>query len=257
MFKNAFAFLQKIGKSLMLPVSVLPVAGLLLGFGASNFSFLPEVVSHLMAAGGGAIFGNLALIFAIGVALGLTENDGVAAIAAVVGYVVLLATMGVMAPVLGSEPAMVMGMKAMETGVFGGIIAGALAAGLFNKYYRIELPPYLGFFAGSKVLGTDLKNSVGIEREGYFDLGLTASRGPDTFKVKLTKEPIRAAFGQFRFALINRDGNRGLVVRGGGEYLLLFYRNRSVSLDKAGQTAPHGFQPKRKGCHIDEEHFGF
>lgn len=150
MFKNAFAFLQKIGKSLMLPVSVLPVAGLLLGFGASNFSFLPEVVSHLMAAGGGAIFGNLALIFAIGVALGLTENDGVAAIAAVVGYVVLLATMGVMAPVLGSEPAMVMGMKAMETGVFGGIIAGALAAGLFNKYYRIELPPYLGFFAGKR-----------------------------------------------------------------------------------------------------------
>ncbi|MFC7418856.1 PTS glucose transporter subunit IIBC [Iodobacter arcticus] len=150
MFKNAFAFLQKIGKSLMLPVSVLPVAGLLLGFGASNFSFLPEVVSHLMAAGGGAIFGNLALIFAIGVALGLTENDGVAAIAAVVGYVVLLATMGVMAPVLGTEPAMVMGMKAMETGVFGGIIAGALAAGLFNKYYRIELPPYLGFFAGKR-----------------------------------------------------------------------------------------------------------
>ncbi|MCX7205295.1 MAG: PTS glucose transporter subunit IIBC [Proteobacteria bacterium] len=152
MFKNAFAFLQKIGKSLMLPVSVLPVAGLLLGFGASNFSFLPEVVSHLMAAGGGAIFGNLALIFAIGIALGLTENDGVAAIAAVVGYVVLVATMGVMAPPLepGAKDVMVMGMKSMETGVFGGIIAGALAAGLFNKYYRIELPAYLGFFAGKR-----------------------------------------------------------------------------------------------------------
>ncbi|MBY0445031.1 MAG: PTS transporter subunit EIIC, partial [Burkholderiales bacterium] len=112
MFKNAFVFLQKIGKSLMLPVSVLPVAGLLLGFGASNFSFLPEVVSHLMAAGGGAIFGNLALIFTIGIALGLTENDGVAAIAAVVGYVVLVATMGVMAPPLepGAKDVMVMGM---------------------------------------------------------------------------------------------------------------------------------------------------
>jgi PTS system glucose-specific IIC component len=150
MFKNAFAVLQQIGKALMLPVAVLPVAGLLLGIGASNFSFIPSIVSQLMAAGGGAIFGHLPLIFAIGVALGLTENDGVAAIAASVGFVVLLATMGVMAPVMGVEPAMVMGMKSMETGVFGGIIIGGVAATLFNKYYRIELPAYLGFFAGKR-----------------------------------------------------------------------------------------------------------
>ncbi|MGL6040250.1 MAG: PTS transporter subunit EIIC, partial [Deefgea sp.] len=150
MFKNAFAVLQKIGKALMLPVAVLPVAGLLLGIGASEFSFIPTIVSALMKAGGDAIFGHLPLIFAIGVALGLTENDGVAAIAASVGFVVLLATMGVMAPVMGVEPAMVMGMKSMETGVFGGIIIGGVAATLFNKYYRIELPPYLGFFAGKR-----------------------------------------------------------------------------------------------------------
>ncbi|QLI81427.1 PTS glucose transporter subunit IIBC [Chitinibacter fontanus] len=150
MFKNAFAVLQQIGKALMLPVAVLPVAGLLLGIGASHFSFLPTVVSQLMEAGGGAIFGHLPLIFAIGVALGLTENDGVAAIAASVGFVVLLATMGVMAPIMGVEPATVMGMKSMETGVFGGIIIGGVAATLFNKYYRIELPPYLGFFAGKR-----------------------------------------------------------------------------------------------------------
>lgn len=150
MFKNAFAVLQQIGKALMLPVAVLPVAGLLLGIGASNFSFIPSIISQLMAAGGGAIFGHLALIFAIGVALGLTENDGVAAIAATVGFVVMLATMGVMAPVMGVEPVMVMGMKSMETGVFGGIIIGGVAAVLFNKYYRIELPPYLGFFAGKR-----------------------------------------------------------------------------------------------------------
>ncbi|QLG89216.1 PTS glucose transporter subunit IIBC [Chitinibacter bivalviorum] len=150
MFKNAFAVLQQIGKALMLPVAVLPVAGLLLGIGASHFSFIPTIVSQLMEAGGGAIFGHLPLIFAIGVALGLTENDGVAAIAASVGFVVLLATMGVMAPVMGVEPATVMGMKSMETGVFGGIIIGGVAATLFNKYYRIELPPYLGFFAGKR-----------------------------------------------------------------------------------------------------------
>ncbi|WP_028453963.1 PTS glucose transporter subunit IIBC [Chitinilyticum litopenaei] len=150
MFKHAFAVLQKIGKALMLPVAVLPVAGLLLGIGASNFSFIPAVVSQIMAQGGGAIFGHLPLIFAIGVALGLTENDGVAGIAATVGFVVMVATMGVMAAALGVEPATVMGMKSMETGVFGGIIIGAVAATLFNKYYRIELPPYLGFFAGKR-----------------------------------------------------------------------------------------------------------
>ncbi|KAF0812450.1 PTS system glucose-specific EIICB component [Andreprevotia sp. IGB-42] len=150
MFKAAFTVLQKIGKALMLPVAVLPVAGLLLGIGSSHFGFIPGAVSEIMAQSGGAIFGNLALIFAVGVALGLTDNDGVAAIAAVVGYVVMLATMGVMATVWGIEPATVMGMKSMETGVFGGIIAGAVAAVLFNRYYRIELPPYLGFFAGKR-----------------------------------------------------------------------------------------------------------
>ncbi|WP_148713826.1 PTS glucose transporter subunit IIBC [Chitinolyticbacter meiyuanensis] len=150
MFKQAFAVLQKIGKALMLPVAVLPVAGLLLGIGASNFSFIPDAVSQVMAQSGGAIFGNLPIIFAVGVALGLTENDGVAAIAAVVGFVVMIATMGVMATVWGIEPATVMGMKSMETGVFGGIIIGGVAATLFNKYYRISLPPYLGFFAGKR-----------------------------------------------------------------------------------------------------------
>ncbi|HSC80750.1 MAG TPA: PTS glucose transporter subunit IIBC, partial [Chitinolyticbacter sp.] len=134
----------------MLPVAVLPVAGLLLGIGASNFSFIPAAVSQVMAQSGGAIFGNLPIIFAVGVALGLTENDGVAAIAAVVGFVVMIATLGVMAAVWGIEPATVMGMKSMETGVFGGIIIGGVAATLFNKYYRISLPPYLGFFAGKR-----------------------------------------------------------------------------------------------------------
>ena len=102
-FQDAFALLQKIGKSLMLPVSVLPVAGILLGVGSAHFRVLPPALSEVMAQSGGAIFGNLALIFAIGVAIGLTNNDGVAALAAVVGYAVLLAAMGVVAKVLGHE----------------------------------------------------------------------------------------------------------------------------------------------------------
>ncbi|BEV73572.1 MULTISPECIES: PTS transporter subunit EIIC [unclassified Paludibacterium] len=147
---NAFAVLQKIGKALMMPVAVLPVAGLLLGIGAANFSWIPPIVSHLMAAGGGAVFGNLPILFAVGVALGLTDNDGVASIAAIVGYAVLVATMGIMAPILGVKTVMVFGMPSMDTGVFGGILSGILAAALFNKYYRIELPSYLGFFAGKR-----------------------------------------------------------------------------------------------------------
>ena len=67
MFKNAFANLQKVGKSLMLPVSVLPIAGILLGVGSANFSWLPAVVSHVMAEAGGSVFANMPLIFAIGV----------------------------------------------------------------------------------------------------------------------------------------------------------------------------------------------
>lgn len=145
-----FAMLQKTGKSLMLPVSVLPVAGLLLGIGSANFSWLPPALSNVMAQSGGAIFGNLPLIFAIGVALGVTQNDGVAALAAVVGYAVLLATMGVMAALFGYEPATIMGIKSIETGVFGGIVIGGIAGWLFNKYFRIQLPPYLGFFAGKR-----------------------------------------------------------------------------------------------------------
>ena len=148
--RSAFGSLQKIGKSLMLPVSVLPAAGILLGVGSAKFKALPEVVSSVMAQAGGAIFGNLPLIFAIGVALGLTGNDGVAALAAVVGFAVMLATMGVMAPLLHYEPKMIMGIPSIETGVFGGILIGAVAAILFNRYYRLTLPAYLGFFAGKR-----------------------------------------------------------------------------------------------------------
>ena len=150
LWKNAFGWLQKIGKSLMLPVSVLPVAGILLGVGSAHFTWLPAIVSNVMAQSGGAIFSNLPLIFAIGVALGFTRNDGVAALAAVVGYVVLLATMGVVAVPLGYEPRTIMGIPTIETGVFGGILIGAIAGGLFNRYFRLQLPPYLGFFSGKR-----------------------------------------------------------------------------------------------------------
>src|SRR5688572_1903451 len=137
---RAFSFLQRIGKALMLPVSVLPAAGILLGVGAAKFPWLPIFVSNLMEQSGGAVFGTLPLLFAVGVALGLTENDGVASIAAVVGFFVMSATMGVIAQARGLETKSVLGFQSLETGVFGGILIGGIAAWLFNRYYRIELP---------------------------------------------------------------------------------------------------------------------
>lgn len=151
-FKNAFSLLQKIGKCMMLPVSVLPVAGILLGVGSANFSWLPQIVSQVMAASGSAIFGNLPLLFAIGVAIGLTENDGVAALAGTVGYVVFLAALGICAKLHGIETKSIMGIPSIETGVFGGIIVGLIAAVAFNRFYKIQLPSYLGFFAGKRAV---------------------------------------------------------------------------------------------------------
>ncbi|WP_372655340.1 PTS glucose transporter subunit IIBC [Halobacteriovorax sp.] len=150
MISSFFGTLQKIGKALMLPVSVLPVAGLLLGIGSSQLSWLPAEVSMVMAQAGGAIFGILPLIFALGVVIGLTNNDGVACIAATVGFVVLLGTMGVIAEINGVPTKDIMGIKSIETGVFGGIISGVVAATMFQKFYKIKLPDYLGFFSGKR-----------------------------------------------------------------------------------------------------------
>ena len=136
---NIFGNLQKVGKSLMLPVSVLPIAGILLGVGAAKFSILPNVVSLLMMNAGDAVFGNMALLFAIGVALGFTKNDGVAALAAAVGYFIMMKTIAVIAP-------------EANTGVLGGIVAGGIAAAMFNRFYNITLPEYLGFFAGKRAV---------------------------------------------------------------------------------------------------------
>lgn len=158
---GSFDQLQKVGKSLMLPVAVLPVAGLLLGIGGATLAGVERGVIHIhapwlllllriMKSSGEPIFAGLPLIFAIGVALGLANNDGVSSLAAVVGYVVMLGTMGVVATRLGIEAKPVMGIPSIDTGVFGGIIVGLVAASLFNRYFKIKLPSYLGFFAGKR-----------------------------------------------------------------------------------------------------------
>jgi PTS system glucose-specific IIC component len=184
---RAFGFLQKIGKSLMLPVAVLPVAGILLGVGGAFINGFQQralnmgvcvlngaptacnaegalgdpvragliarplfIFLQILQGSGAPIFAALPLIFAIGVALGMAKNDGVAALAATIGYLVMNGTIGVVAQARGIETATVLGQDTLDTSVFGGIVIGIVSAYLFNRFFRIQLPPYLGFFAGKR-----------------------------------------------------------------------------------------------------------
>ncbi|WDI78620.1 PTS glucose transporter subunit IIBC [Candidatus Purcelliella pentastirinorum] len=144
MNKNIFINLQKIGKSLMLPVSVLPLAGILLGIGSSNLNFLPYIISKTMAETGGSIFINMPLIFSIGVALGFTKNNGVSALAAVISYIIINKTLLIISNNLHITK------QTYDTGVIGGIIAGSLSAIIFNRFHMIKLPEYIGFFSGNR-----------------------------------------------------------------------------------------------------------
>ncbi|MCP6683185.1 glucose-specific PTS transporter subunit IIBC [Bacillus nakamurai] len=179
MFKALFGVLQKIGRALMLPVAILPAAGILLALGnamqnkdmiqvmhfLSNDSV--QLVANVMESAGQIVFDNLPLLFAVGVAIGLANGDGVAGIAAIIGYLVMNVSMSAVLMANGSIPSdkierakffaenhpayiNMLGIPTLATGVFGGIIVGVLAALLFNKFYKIELPQYLGFFAGKR-----------------------------------------------------------------------------------------------------------
>ncbi|AQX55499.1 MULTISPECIES: N-acetylglucosamine-specific PTS transporter subunit IIBC [Priestia] len=128
-----FQFLQRVGKSLMLPIAVLPAAALLLRLGQPDLLDIP-----FMAQAGDAIFANLALLFALGIAVGLSKDgSGAAALAGVIGYFVL--TKGAVAL-----------DKTIDMGVLGGIVAGIVAGLLYNRFSDIKLPEWLGFFAGKR-----------------------------------------------------------------------------------------------------------
>lgn len=126
-------FLQRIGKALMLPIAVLPAAGLLLRFGQDDLLGIPFI-----ANAGDAIFANLALIFAIGVAMGFAkDNNGAAALSGAIGFLVL------------TEGAAAIDEN-INMGVLGGIIAGIIAGLLYNRFHDIKLPEWLGFFSGRR-----------------------------------------------------------------------------------------------------------
>lgn len=130
---DMLGFLQKIGRSLMLPVAVLPAAALLLRLGQPDLLDIP-----FMAAAGDAIFANLALIFAIGVAIGISKDGhGSAALAGAVGYFVLT---------FGAQSI----NENINMAVLGGILAGVIGGLLYNRFYDIKLPDWLGFFSGRR-----------------------------------------------------------------------------------------------------------
>lgn len=150
------AFLQRIGRALMLPVATLPAASILNRFGAIDYvndfhmgdtvgGFLNHYIAPFLAAGGGAIFDNLALIFAIGVAIGFA-SDAVAVLAAVIAYKIL-------GLVLLKAPAVFTFIPedmVLNMGVIGGILAGGVGAFFYNKYHDIKVPDWLGFFGGKR-----------------------------------------------------------------------------------------------------------
>jgi PTS system N-acetylglucosamine-specific IIC component len=152
-----FAQLQRLGKSLMLPIAVLPAAGILLRLGQDDLLgriHWPVIgpFFQAMSAAGGALFTNLPLLFAVGVAIGFARKaDGSTALAAVVGYLVMQAVFKTMSPiVLAGEVDKAGGQAQINYTVFGGIVVGLVTATLFDRYHGIKLPSYLGFFGGRR-----------------------------------------------------------------------------------------------------------
>lgn len=132
--------LQSIGRALMLPIAVMPAAALLLRFGQDDLLNLPW-----MAAAGDAVFGNLSVIFAVGIAIGLSGGEGAAALAALVGYFVFNGVFTKIIPQVNGAPD-----PKINMGVFSGIIVGLVAAGLYRRFFDIRLPDYLAFFGGRR-----------------------------------------------------------------------------------------------------------
>ncbi|HEY2403420.1 MAG TPA: N-acetylglucosamine-specific PTS transporter subunit IIBC, partial [Steroidobacteraceae bacterium] len=207
--KQMLSGLQRIGGALMLPIAVLPIAGLLLRLGQPDLLDFPS-----MAAAGDAIFNNLGLLFSIGVAVGLArENHGAAGLAAVVGY--LVTTKG--AEVLINAPPdavasftgpardlAIAAYKAKELGklsVPAGIISGLIAGALYNRFYNIRLPSYLAFFGGRRFVpiasgfaGLLVASVFGFEWQ-RLEMGMNS----------LSQSILHAgAFGLFAYGVLNR-----------------------------------------------------
>ena len=193
---KVFGVLQRVGRSFMLPIAILPVAGLLLGLG-STFTNPTTIATYhmerilgdgtilhglltIMNAVGSAIFDNLPLLFAVGVAIGMAKKEKeVAALSAMIAYFVMNISIQAMltlsgkidadgniaSGVLNGTVTSIVGIKTLQMGVFGGIIVGLGVAALHNRFYKIELPTAISFFSGSRfvpIISTIVYLFVGI-----------------------------------------------------------------------------------------------
>ena len=169
-----FGVLQRVGRSFMLPIALLPIAGLLLGIGSSFTNPTTIEAYHLdgviyeggilytvldiMSRTGQVIFDNLALLFAMGVAIGMAKKEKeVAALSGAIAFLVMNMTISALIEVNGGIEAMavnstasVLGITTLQMGVFGGIIVGLGVAALHNRFYKTELPQVLSFFGGTR-----------------------------------------------------------------------------------------------------------
>ena len=177
-----FASLARVGRALMMPIAVLPAAALLLRLGTyfQTVSWLSwgQTVWEIMAAGGEAVFSNLPLIFAIGVAIGFTEGAGAAGLAAAVGYLVLKAINDVSVITPGTDGGEDL---TVDMGVLGGILIGLLAAVLYHRYHNVKLPDYLAFFGGRRFIPiVTAFAAIGVGAIAYF-VWPPIGRGIDSF----------------------------------------------------------------------------
>ncbi|GAA5190527.1 PTS transporter subunit EIIC [Ferrimonas gelatinilytica] len=152
MFKNWFHRLQRVGKALMVPVAVLPIAGLLVGIGTSPIPFIPPLLAEFALHCGAAVFEFLPLLFAIAVALTFCHQDGVGALAAVTGYAAMLAALEVLAQHYGWKTVPIMGFEAVNTGVLGGVIVGLMTSAVYRRFHDVQLPEALAFFSGRRLV---------------------------------------------------------------------------------------------------------
>ena len=184
-----FGVLQRVGRSFMLPIAILPVAGLLLGFGGSftNETMLetygllnvmgpgtiPYAIFKVMSEAGNIVFANLPIIFAMGVAIGMAKKEKeVAALSAAIAFFIMHASISAMITINGGTENMlegattsVVGITSLQMGVFGGIIVGLGVSSLHNRFYKIELPQVLSFFGGTRfvpIISSLVYTGVGI-----------------------------------------------------------------------------------------------
>jgi glucose-specific phosphotransferase system IIA component len=184
-----FGILQRVGRSFMLPIAILPVAGLLLGIGSSftNETMLETyglmrilgpgtifaAVFGVMSEAGNVVFANLPILFAMGVAIGMAKKEKeVAALSAAIAFFIMHASINALITINGGTEAMlagavtsVCGITSLQMGVFGGILVGLGVAALHNRFYKIELPQVLSFFGGSRfvpIISALVYTGVGI-----------------------------------------------------------------------------------------------